>query len=65
MPSYEASVVTKASAEAAWTAWIDVESWSAYDHIESARIDGALWTRRRYHHQSQGLPRQQLDRHPH
>jgi len=40
--SYEASTVTKASAEAAWTAWTDVESWSAYDHIESARIDGAF-----------------------
>jgi Polyketide cyclase / dehydrase and lipid transport len=40
--SYEASAVTKASTEAAWTAWTDVESWSAYDHIESARIDGAF-----------------------
>src|SRR5947208_6558033 len=42
MPSYEASVVTKASAQAAWTAWTDVEGWSAYDHIERARVDGAF-----------------------
>jgi hypothetical protein len=42
MPSYEASALTKASAEAAWTAWTDVEGWSAYDHIETARIDGAF-----------------------
>lgn len=40
MPSYEASTVTPASAEAAWTAWTDVERWSGYDHIESAQIDG-------------------------
>jgi hypothetical protein len=37
---YEASTVTRASAEAAWTAWTDVEGWSAYDHIESAHVDG-------------------------
>ena len=42
MPSYEASAVTKASAEAAWSAWTDVEGWSAYDHIERARVDGAF-----------------------
>src|SRR6266516_6653105 len=42
MRSYEASAVTKASAEAAWTAWTDVEGWSAYDHIESAHLDGAF-----------------------
>lgn len=40
MPSYEASAATHASPEAAWTAWTDVEGWSAYDHIESARLDG-------------------------
>ena len=40
MPSYESSVVTRASPEAAWTAWTDVAGWSAYDHIESARIEG-------------------------
>jgi hypothetical protein len=40
MPSYEASSVTPASADAAWTAWTDVERWSRYDHIESAQIDG-------------------------
>ena len=40
MPSYEASTVTRASAEAAWRAWTDVERWSRYDHIESAQIDG-------------------------
>jgi Polyketide cyclase / dehydrase and lipid transport len=40
MPSYEASAVTKASAEAAWSAWTDVQGWSAYDHIEAARVDG-------------------------
>jgi hypothetical protein len=34
--------MTKASAEAAWTAWTDVESWSRYDHIETARVDGAF-----------------------
>src|SRR6266699_4322902 len=42
MPSYEASAVTKASAEAAWSAWTDVEGWSAYDHIEAACVDGAF-----------------------
>jgi hypothetical protein len=42
MPSYEASAVTKASAEAAWTAWTDVEGWSAYDHIDAARVDGVF-----------------------
>jgi Polyketide cyclase / dehydrase and lipid transport len=42
MPSYEASAVTKASAEAAWSAWTDVEGWSAYDHIEAARVGGAF-----------------------
>jgi hypothetical protein len=42
MPSYEASAVTRAGAEAAWTAWTDVEGWSAYDHIESARVDGTF-----------------------
>jgi Polyketide cyclase / dehydrase and lipid transport len=40
MPSYEASAVTRASPEAAWAAWTDIEGWSAYDHIESARVDG-------------------------
>jgi len=40
MPSYEASTVTPASAEAAWAAWTDVERWSRYDHVESAQIDG-------------------------
>jgi hypothetical protein len=40
MPPYEASAVTKASAEAAWRTWTDVQGWSAYDHIESARVDG-------------------------
>jgi hypothetical protein len=40
MPAYEASAVTKASAEAAWTAWTDVAGWSAYAHIESACVDG-------------------------
>jgi Polyketide cyclase / dehydrase and lipid transport len=40
MLSYEASVVTHASAEAAWAAWTDVARWSSYDHIESAQIDG-------------------------
>lgn len=39
MPSYEASAVTKASAEAAWSAWTDVRGWSAYGHIEAARVD--------------------------
>jgi hypothetical protein len=33
-------VVTRASAEAAWAAWTDVAGWSAFDHIESAQIDG-------------------------
>jgi len=42
MLSYEASAVTKATAEAAWSAWTDVQGWSAYDHIEAARIDGAF-----------------------
>jgi|SRR5437899_11700741 len=42
MPSYEASAVTNASAEAAWTAWTDVEGWSAFDHIESAHLDGTF-----------------------
>jgi hypothetical protein len=42
VPSYEASAVTHASPDAAWTAWTDVEGWSAYDHIESARIDGSF-----------------------
>ena len=42
MPSYEASVVTNASAEAAWTAWTDVESWGQYDHIEAASVEGAF-----------------------
>jgi Polyketide cyclase / dehydrase and lipid transport len=42
MPSYEVSVVTTATAEAAWAAWTDVKSWSRYDHIETARIDGAF-----------------------
>src|SRR2546421_1958330 len=42
MPAYEASAVTKASAEAAWSAWTDVHGWSAYDHIEAARVDGAF-----------------------
>jgi hypothetical protein len=40
MPSYEASAVTTASAEAAWSAWTDVEGWSVHDHIEAARVDG-------------------------
>jgi Polyketide cyclase / dehydrase and lipid transport len=42
MPSYEASAATHARPEAAWTAWTDVEGWSAYDHIESARLDGSF-----------------------
>jgi hypothetical protein len=40
MPSYEASGVSRASPEHVWAAWIDVASWSASDHIESARLDG-------------------------
>jgi Polyketide cyclase / dehydrase and lipid transport len=40
MPSYEASALTPAGAEAVWAAWTDVARWSTYDHIESARIDG-------------------------
>src|SRR5438105_8997411 len=42
MPSYEASAVTNASADAAWSAWTDVQGWSGYDHIEAARVDGAF-----------------------
>src|SRR5438128_11649798 len=42
MPAYEASAVTKASAEAAWSAWTDVHGWSAHDHIEAARVDGTF-----------------------
>src|SRR5437868_10718662 len=40
MLTYEASVMTRASAEAAWAAWTDGARWSRYDHIESAQIDG-------------------------
>jgi hypothetical protein len=42
VPSYEASVLTNASAGAAWRAWTDVESWSRYDHIDTARVDGVF-----------------------
>src|SRR3989442_1762996 len=40
MPSYEASGMANASAEAVWAVWTDVAGWSADDHIEFARIDG-------------------------
>jgi hypothetical protein len=61
MPSYEASVVTTASAEAAWTAWTDVESWSRYDHIETARIDGAFQPGTTITTKAKGLPRSTLN----
>src|SRR5436309_1587062 len=64
MPSYEASVVTKASAQAAWTAWTDVEGWSAYDHIERARVDGAFHPGAVITSKARGLPQQQIDHHP-
>jgi hypothetical protein len=40
MSEYEASAVTRGSPDAAWTAWIDVEGWGAYDHIEFAHLEG-------------------------
>jgi hypothetical protein len=55
--------MTKASAEAAWTAWTDVESWSRYDHIETARVDGAFQPGATITTKAKGLPQQHLDRH--
>jgi polyketide cyclase/dehydrase/lipid transport protein len=40
MPSYEWSAVSQAAPERVWSAWIDVASWSASDHIESASLEG-------------------------
>jgi hypothetical protein len=42
VPSYEVSALTTAGAEAAWSAWTDVQGWSAYEHIEAASVDGAF-----------------------
>jgi hypothetical protein len=60
MPSYEASALTKASAEAAWSAWTDVESWSAHDHIEAARVDGAFQPGAAITSKAKGFPRSTL-----
>ena len=40
MATYEASVSSTATPEAAWRAWTDVSGWSRNDAIESAEIDG-------------------------
>jgi hypothetical protein len=60
MPVYEASAETSASAEAAWTAWTDVEGWSSHDHIESASIDGEFRVGARITSKAKGLPRSSL-----
>jgi hypothetical protein len=56
MPSYEASLVTKASAEAVWRAWTNVQGWSAYDHIETARVDGVFRSRAVITTKAKGFP---------
>ncbi|TMK97630.1 MAG: hypothetical protein E6G34_07955 [Actinobacteria bacterium] len=60
MPSYEASAVTKASAEVAWSAWTDVQGWSAYDHIEAAHVDGAFQPGAAITSKAKGFPRSTL-----
>src|SRR5260370_41921750 len=60
MPSYEASAVTEAKAEAAWSAWTDVQGWSAYDHIEAARVDGAFEPGAAITSKAKGFPRSTL-----
>ncbi len=40
MLSYKVSAVSRAAPADVWAAWIDVASWSASDHIESAQLDG-------------------------
>jgi hypothetical protein len=60
MPTYEASAVTRASAEAAWAAWTDVAGWSAYDHIELAQIDGEFRAGAVITSKAKGFPRSTL-----
>lgn len=60
MPSYEASAVARASAEAAWVAWTDVAGWSAYDHIDSAQIDGEFRPGAVITTKAKGFPRNKL-----
>ena len=60
MPSYDASTVTRADPAAAWAAWTDVASWSAYEHIESASIDGEFRVGARITTKARGFPRSSL-----
>jgi hypothetical protein len=56
MPSYEASAVSSARAEAVWAAWTDVEGWSGSDHVESAHIDGPFQEGAVITSKAKGLP---------
>jgi len=60
VPSYEASAVARASAESAWAAWTDVGGWSAYDHIDSAQIDGEFRVGAVITSKAKGFPRSKL-----
>jgi hypothetical protein len=60
VPSYERSAVARASAEAAWAAWTDVAGWSAYDHIESAQVDGEFRAGAVITSKAKGFPRNEL-----
>ncbi|MDP9223326.1 MAG: SRPBCC family protein [Actinomycetota bacterium] len=60
MVSYEASSVSRASPEKVWEAWIDVASWSKYEHIEFARLDGEFRPDAIITSKAKGFPRSTL-----
>ena len=60
MPSYEASVSSAATPEAAWGVWIDVSGWIRSDAIESAEIDGEFRTGAIIKSKAKGFPRSTL-----
>jgi Polyketide cyclase / dehydrase and lipid transport len=60
MLSYDASTITRADPGAAWAAWTDVGSWSAYEHIESASIDGEFRVGARITTKAKRFPRSSL-----
>jgi Polyketide cyclase / dehydrase and lipid transport len=60
MASYEASTVTRAGPEAAWSAWTDVAGWSAFEHIASASIDGEFRVGARITSKAKGFPSSSL-----
>ena len=60
MVSFEATAVSRTAAEDVWAAWVDVASWSEYEHIESAVLEGEFRPGGKIASKAKGFPRSTL-----